>query len=136
MENNKSLRTLMKRRLPTSDKGALDVAIVANEAPRAPKRSRGLILGIPGDGFRRLMDESGALAPAGTYFYEHAAQHAPDRGFYYSQEPVCRGARVQIKLLDGNQAIVRTGPGTASTVDGAVHGSGNRSITRARTPIS
>ena len=79
--------------------------------PHAPKRARGLILNIPGGRFRRLMDESGVLTPAGTHHYEQTAQRAPDRGFDYSQEPIRRGARVQIKLLDGTQATVRTWDG-------------------------
>ncbi len=71
----------------------------------------GLILRVSGGRLRRLMDKSGALTPAGTYYYEKTAQRVPDKGFDYNQEPVRRGARVQIKLLDGTRGTVRTWDG-------------------------
>ena len=101
----------MPKRLRVADQNAVDAAIAANGAPRAPKRSRGLILTIPGGGHRRLMDDRGALTAAGTYYYEATAQSAPDRRIDFTQEPIRKGARLRIKLRDGTEGTIRTWDG-------------------------
>ncbi len=101
----------MTRRLSSSDKAALNAAIAAHEQPRAPRGARGLILSIPGGRARKLMDTRGSLTALGEYYYEATAQRAPNRNFDYNQEPQRRGTRVQVSLLDGQKATVRTWDG-------------------------
>ena len=59
----------------------------------------------------RLIDEHGTLTAAGTYYYDTTGSVAPDRRFDYSQEPTRCGARIQIRLLDGSLATVRSWDG-------------------------
>ena len=59
----------------------------------------------------RIIDDHGALTPDGTYYYQTTGHAAPNKGFDYSQEPIRRGARVQIKLPDGSMSTVRTWDG-------------------------
>ena len=92
----------------TFDQTAISAAIAANEQPRVPKSARGLVLGVPGGRARRLMDSSGTLTPAGDYYYETTAQHAPAGGLDYAQQPERRGSRTTVKLLDGRKAGVRS----------------------------
>ena len=87
---------------------AINAAIAANETPRVPKSARGLVLGVPGGRARRLMDTSGTLTPAGSYYYETTAQRAPTAGLDYAQQPERRGNRTTVKLLDGRKAGVRS----------------------------
>ena len=102
----------MPKRMREADPAAVDSAIAAGSAPRAPPRGRGLLLTIPGrrQGLR-LIDDHGALTTDGTYYCQTAGLAAPDKGFDYNQEPIRRGARVQIKLLDGSMATVRSWDG-------------------------
>ena len=85
----------------------IDAAIAAGEAPRAPKRSRGLLLNVAGGRPRRLITEGGKLTADGRYYYEKTGQQAPDAGFDRTQAPTRRGAREQIKLLNGSTASLR-----------------------------
>ncbi len=98
----------MPKRPREADTEAVDSAIAAGFSPRAQPRSRGLVLSVLGrkQGLR-LIDNHGALTPDGTYYYQITGLAVPDKGFDYSQEPVRRGARMQIKLLDGSPATVR-----------------------------
>ena len=95
-----------------ADSAAVDSTIAAGSAPRAPPRDRGLLLTIPGrrQGLR-LIDAHGSLTPNGTYYYETTGHAAPNKGFDYNQVPIRRGARVQIKLLDGSSATAKTWDG-------------------------
>ena len=95
-----------------ADSAAVDSAIAAGLAPRGHPRGRGLLLSIPGkrQGLR-LIDDHGSLTPSGTYYYQTTGHAAPNKGFDYSQEPIRRGARVQIRLLDGSLATVRSWDG-------------------------
>ena len=90
------------------DQTAIDAAIAANEQPRVPKSARGLVIGVPGERARRLMDSSGTLTNTGQYYYETTAQQAPAGGLDYAQQPVRRGNRTTVKLLDGRRAGVRS----------------------------
>ncbi len=94
--------------LKDTDKLLMDAAIAANEEPRAPKGGRGLLLNISGKRARRLMDVAGNLTAVGTYFYTQSAREAPTHGFDQREEPTRKGSRVQIKLLDGATAAVKT----------------------------
>ena len=102
----------MPNGLREADEQAVNSAIAVGSAPRAPPRGRGLLLTVPGprQGLH-IIDDHGTLTPRGTYYYQTTGHSAPNRGFDYSQELVRRGARVQIKLLDGSMATVRTWDG-------------------------
>ncbi len=57
----------------------------------------------------RVIDYHGAITPVGVYHYQTIGRVAPNKSFDYSQEPLRRGTRVQIKLLDGSMATIRDG---------------------------
>ncbi len=102
----------MPKRLREADSAAVDSAIAAGSAPPAQPRGRGLILPIPGK--KRgppLIDNHGSLTPGGTYYYQTTGLAAPNKAFDYSQEPVRRGARVKMRLLDDLPATVRSRDG-------------------------
>ena len=69
------------------DQTAIDAAIAANEQPRVPRSSSGLVLTVPGGRARSLMDSSGGLTEAGEYYYTTTEQRAPSAKIDYGQQP-------------------------------------------------
>ena len=101
--------------LTASDKAALHRALEAGLQPRNTGRSRGQIVttpGLPGQkaSFRTLIDKTGALTQAGSYFYAQRQQQAPNRQYDPTQRPVraSRGRSEYITLRDGTHVTVRT----------------------------
>jgi len=101
----------MTKRLRDNERELFDAAIAAGNRPRAPKAGKGLVLDIPGGRARKLLDVAGRYTPGGEYYYDATGQEKPNRGFDYSQQPVRRGSRLQIPLLDGQRSTLRTWDG-------------------------
>ncbi len=102
----------MPKRVIENDSSAVVSDAAARLASRMQPGSRGLIHSAPGtrQGLR-LIDDHGSLTPDGTYYDQTTGHASADKRFDYSQEPIRRGARMQIKLLDVSLATVRSWDG-------------------------
>jgi hypothetical protein len=87
-----------------TSKAQIDALIANQTQPKVPGDGIGLVLP---DGKRRkiLVHSTGALTPAGTYYYDQT-QTTPPRSFDFQQEPVRKGRSLMVKLLDGSMKAV------------------------------
>jgi hypothetical protein len=88
-------------------KRQLEAAVQANAQPKPLKSGKGLVLELPGQPKKRLMDASGAFTPAGRTYFELLGQEVPKRGFDPNQVPRRVGSQMRIKMADGKDAAVQ-----------------------------
>ena len=98
-----------------------DQFIAAGTAPSKVKS--GAVLARQGTGFQTLVDASGQLTTAGTYYQEQTRQELPVGGFDTTQAPKRSGDTEYITLHDGTQRATRRwdpvtpDPATASRLE-------------------
>jgi hypothetical protein len=91
----------------SATKRSLEAAIAAQVQPKYLKTGRGLVLEVPGQPRRRLIDNGGTLTAAGKTYYELLGEEAPKRPFEKSQVPKRVGAQLRIRMADGQEQAVR-----------------------------
>jgi len=96
------------KRLREDAQQAVTAAIAAGSEPHAPKRARGLLLAVPGQRPRRLIDASGALTAVGEFYYDRIGEDAPGLGSFGDAAPERRRNSETVKLVDGRRALLRT----------------------------
>ena len=87
-------------------KAQIDESIANGATPRVPTNGIGLTL--PNGRSRRvLVDGTGKLTAAGTYYYQKVDKPAPTK-FPFEQIPERQGRSLTIKLMDGTRKAVST----------------------------
>ena len=78
--------TCAPREMNAAKRGQIDEAIRLGATPRRTS-GQSVILNVPGARYRTLVSATGALTPAGTYYYDGTGTEPERLGFDYDTEP-------------------------------------------------